>query len=91
MARPSNYSPELRARAVRMVAELTPDCPSQYAAITAVAKNLFSASGRCLQDHDSGVGHGPGGGARMTGHAIAMAWLTPGVSCHPAEVRATSL
>ena len=54
MARPSNYSPELRARAVRMVAELTPDYPSQYAAITAVAKNLFSASGRCLQDHDSG-------------------------------------
>jgi transposase len=41
MARPSNYSPELRAQAVRMVAELTPDCPSQYAAITAVAKNLF--------------------------------------------------
>ena len=40
MARPSNYSPELRARAVRMVAELTPDYPSQYAAITAVAKKL---------------------------------------------------
>src|SRR5262249_50175559 len=40
MARPSNYSPELRARAVRMVEELTPDYPSQYAAITAVAKKL---------------------------------------------------
>jgi transposase len=38
MARPSSYSPELRARAVRMVAELTPDYPSQYAAITAVAE-----------------------------------------------------
>jgi transposase len=40
MARPSNYPPELRARAVRMVAELTPDYPSQYAAITAVAQKL---------------------------------------------------
>jgi len=40
MARPSNYSPELRARAVRMVTELAPDYPSQYAAITAVAKKL---------------------------------------------------
>jgi transposase len=40
MARPSNYSPELRARAVRMVAELTADYPSQYAAICAVAKKL---------------------------------------------------
>ncbi len=40
MARPSNYSPELRARAVRMVTELTPDYPSRYAAITAVAQKL---------------------------------------------------
>jgi transposase len=37
MTRPSNYSPELRVRAVRVVAELTPDYPSQYAATCAVA------------------------------------------------------
>ena len=85
MARPSNYSPELRVRWVRMVAELTPDYPSQYAAITAVAKNLFFCIRALPEDHDSGVGHGPGGGTRMPGHAIAMAWLTPGISCHPAE------
>jgi hypothetical protein len=40
VARPSSYSPELRVRAVRMVAELTPGYPSQYAAITAVAQKL---------------------------------------------------
>jgi transposase len=40
MASPSNYSPELRARVVRVVAELTPDYPSQYAAICAVAAGL---------------------------------------------------
>jgi transposase len=44
MARPSNYSPELRARAVRMVAELTLDYPSQYAAITAVAETPAAAA-----------------------------------------------
>jgi len=49
MARPSNYSPELRARAVRMVAELTPDCPSQYAAITAVAKKLGIGTAETLR------------------------------------------
>ena len=40
MARPSNYLPNLRARAVRVVAELTPDYPSQYAATGAVAAGL---------------------------------------------------
>jgi len=49
MARPSNYSPELRARAVRMVAELTPDYPSQYAAITAVAKKLGIGTAETLR------------------------------------------
>ena len=37
---PSNYSPELRARSVRMVAELEPDHPWQYAGIIAVAQKL---------------------------------------------------
>jgi len=49
MARPSNYSPELRARAVRMVAELTPDYPSQYAAITAVARKLGIGTAETLR------------------------------------------
>ena len=49
MARPSNYPPELRARAVRMVAELTPDYPSQYAAITAVAKRLGVGTAETLR------------------------------------------
>jgi transposase len=49
MARPSNYPPELRARAVRMVAELTPESPSQYAAITAVAKKLGIGTAETLR------------------------------------------
>ena len=49
MARPSNYSPELRARAVRMVAELTSDYPSQYAAITAVAQKLGIGTAETLR------------------------------------------
>ena len=40
MARPSKYSEELRERAVRMVAEVRPDYPSQWAAISAVAGKL---------------------------------------------------
>jgi transposase len=49
MARPSNYSPELRTRAVRMVAELTPGYPSQYAAITAVAQKLGIGTAETLR------------------------------------------
>ena len=49
MARLSNYSPELRARAVRMVAKLAPDYPSQYAAITAVAKKLGIGTAETLR------------------------------------------
>ena len=36
MGRPSQYPRELRERAVRMVAEVRPDYPSEYAAMTAV-------------------------------------------------------
>jgi transposase len=38
--RSSNYPPELRERAVRMVTEVTPDYPSQWAAMAAVAQKL---------------------------------------------------
>ena len=40
MARPNKYPRELRERAVRMVAEVRPDYPSEHAAITAVAGML---------------------------------------------------
>src|SRR5215204_4659511 len=40
MALPSKYSEELRDKAVRMVAEVRPDYPSQWAAIVAVASKL---------------------------------------------------
>ncbi|MGI8882513.1 MAG: IS3-like element ISMyma3 family transposase, partial [Jatrophihabitans sp.] len=36
----SNYPPEVRERAVRMVAEVQGDYPSQWASITAVASKL---------------------------------------------------
>lgn len=40
MGRPSKYPRELRERAVGMVAEVRPDYPSEYAAMTAVAGML---------------------------------------------------
>ncbi len=40
MARPSPYPPELRERAVRMVAEIRPDYPTEWAAMKAVAAKL---------------------------------------------------
>ncbi|TQJ31099.1 transposase [Microbacterium sp. SLBN-146] len=40
MGRPSKYPRELRERAVRMVAEVRPDYPSEYAAMKAVAGML---------------------------------------------------
>src|SRR5258707_4188972 len=40
MGRVSKYPEELRERAVRMVAEVRPQYPSQWAAITAVAGRL---------------------------------------------------
>ncbi|GGQ05665.1 transposase [Actinomadura coerulea] len=40
MARQSPYPPELRRRAVRMVAEVRPDYPSEWSAMRAVAAKL---------------------------------------------------
>lgn len=37
MARPSPYPPELRERAVRMVTEIRPNYPTEWAAMKAVA------------------------------------------------------
>ena len=47
--RSSNYPVELRERAVRMVAEVAPDYPSQWAAITAVAQKLGVGTAETLR------------------------------------------
>jgi len=47
--RSSSYPPELRERAVRMVAEVTPDYPSQWAAIGAVAAKLGVGTAETLR------------------------------------------
>ena len=49
MARPSKYPDELRERAVRMVAEVRPQYPSQWAAITAVAGMLGIGAAETLR------------------------------------------
>jgi transposase len=47
--RSSNYPPELRERAVRMVAEVRPDYPSDWPAIVAVAGKLGIGSAETLR------------------------------------------
>jgi hypothetical protein len=59
--RPSNYSPELRARSVRTVTELTPDHPSQYAGIIAVAPGSTTYWKNCARSPRPAPGH-PGRG-----------------------------
>jgi transposase len=50
MSRPSrNYPPEMRERAVRMVAEVRPNYPSEAAAIEAVAAKLGMTRGETLR------------------------------------------
>jgi len=49
MARPNTYPRELRERAVRMVAELRGDYPSEHAAMTAVAGMLGIGSPETLR------------------------------------------
>jgi transposase len=45
----ANYPPELRERAMRMVAEVRPDYPSEWAAIGAVAQKLGIGSAETLR------------------------------------------
>ena len=45
----ANYPPELRERAVRMVAEVRPDYPSDWPAICAVASKLGIGSAETLR------------------------------------------
>ncbi|MDV9202716.1 transposase [Streptomyces sp. Wh19] len=50
MARPSSYPLELRKRAVRMVAEVRGDYPSESAALRAVAQKLGIGSAETLRN-----------------------------------------
>ena len=56
MGRPSKYPDELRERAVRMVAEVRPQYPSQWAAITAVAGMLGIGAAGDAADLDPPLG-----------------------------------
>jgi transposase len=47
--RATNYPPELRERAVRMVAEVRPDYPSDWPAICAVAQKLGIGTAETLR------------------------------------------
>jgi transposase len=49
MGRPSKYPDELRERAVRIIAEVRPQYPSQWAAITAVAGMLGIGAAETLR------------------------------------------
>jgi len=49
VGRGNNYPPELRERAVRMVAEVRPEYPSDWPAIVAVAQRLGIGSAETLR------------------------------------------
>lgn len=52
MGRATSYLPELRERAVRMVADMRPDYASDWPAIRAVAAKLGSGSAETLLKWD---------------------------------------
>jgi transposase len=62
--RSANYPPELRERAVRMVAQVRPDYPSDWPAICAVAKKLGIGTAETLRkwvrQAEVGAGQRPG-------------------------------
>ena len=49
MSRPSSYSPEIRERAVRMVAESQADYGSEFEAIKSIASKLGIGSAETLR------------------------------------------
>ena len=63
MGRPSQFSPEVKARAVRMVSEHRPDYPSQWATITSIAKKIGCTTEtlrRWVQQAERDAGERPG-------------------------------
>ena len=63
MGRPRKFPPELRERGVRMVREHRPEYPSQWAAITSIAKKLGCTTEtlrRWVQQSDRDSGERPG-------------------------------
>jgi transposase len=63
MGRPSLFSPEVKARAVRMVREHRPDYPSQWATITSIAKKIGCTTEtlrRWVQQAERDAGARPG-------------------------------
>ena len=63
MGRPSLFSPEVKARAVRMVREHRPDYPSQWATITSIAKKIGCTTEtlrRWVQQAERDAGERPG-------------------------------
>jgi len=63
MARPSQYSPEVRERAVRMVQEQTPAHRSQWAAIRSIAEKIGCNAETLrswLREHERTTGLRPG-------------------------------
>jgi transposase len=81
MGRASNYPDELRERAVRMVAEVRPQYPSQWAAITAVAGMLGIGTPETLRSwirrSEVDVGQRPGVTSQMAEENRALRKETP--------------
>ena len=72
--RATNYPPELRERAVRMVAEVRPEYPSDWPAICAVASRLGIGSAETLR--------------KWVRQAEVDAGTRPGISSEePAEIK----
>ena len=75
--RKQHYPPELRERAVRMVAEVTPNYDSQWAAINAVAQKLGVGTAetvrKWVRQAEVDAGQRPGHHQRGVGGAEAAA------------------
>ena len=63
MSKSKRFSPEVRERAVRMVAEVTPDHPSQWSAICSIAEKVgcsAEAVRNWVRQHERDKGERPG-------------------------------